>query len=91
MPCEPASQLAEQIHRLEHRCGGRDVILTDNPVSDRKQFIDAYREVIARERMKMGMTPTVARFVEDNRPLLDDRRAAFETGEKKLLERWATK
>jgi hypothetical protein len=50
--------------------GGRDVILTDNPVADRARFIEAYREVIARERMKMAMTPKVAEFVENNRPLL---------------------
>jgi len=72
--------------------GGRDVILTDNPVSDRKQFIDAYREVVARECMKMGMTPVVAKFVEDNRPLLlDDKKAAFETGERALLDKWSVK
>lgn len=66
--------------------GGRDVILTDNPVSDRKQFIDAYRDVIARERMKMSMTPKVAEYIENNRPLLaDDRRAALDTGEGKYL------
>lgn len=53
------------------RClGGREAILTDNPVSDRARFIDAYREVIAREKMKMGMTPAVAEFVENNRPVL---------------------
>lgn len=73
--------------------GGRDTILTDNPVSDRKQFIDAYREVVARERMKMGMTPTVAKFVEDNRPLmLDDKQSAFDTGERAaLLDKWSVK
>jgi hypothetical protein len=70
------SAVAETVRLL----GGRDVILTDNPVSDRKQFIDAYRDVIARERMRMGMTPTVARYVEDNRLI------ALDTGEKNYLE-----
>lgn len=52
--------------------GGRDAILTDNPAADRARFLEAYREVIAREKMKMGMTPRVAEFVENNRPLLVD-------------------
>lgn len=71
--------------------GGRDVILTDNPVADRARFIEAYKEIVAKERMKMGMTPTVARFVEDNRPLLNDRRSAFETNERALLDKWSVK
>jgi hypothetical protein len=59
--------------------GGRDVILTDNPTADRARFIDAYREIVAKEKMKMGMTPTVARFVEDKRQALD-------TGEQKYID-----
>lgn len=50
--------------------GGRDAIMTDNPVSDRKQFIDAYREVIARERMKKAMVPEVREFVQEQRAQL---------------------
>ncbi len=50
--------------------GGRDAILTDNPAADRARFLEAYREVIAREKMKMGMTPRVAEFVENSRPVL---------------------
>jgi hypothetical protein len=50
--------------------GGRDAILTDNPAADRARFLEAYREVIAREKMKMGMTPRVAEFVENSRPAL---------------------
>lgn len=71
--------------------GGRDAIMTDNPSADRARFQEGYRDVVARERMKMGMTPTVARFVEDNRPLLEDRRSAFETGERALLDKWSVK
>lgn len=72
--------------------GGRDAIMTDNPSADRARFQDGYREVIAKERMKMGMTPTVARYVEDNQALLlEDRRSAFDTGEKKLLDKWSVK
>jgi hypothetical protein len=50
--------------------GGRDAILTDNPAADRARFLEAYREVIASEKMKMGMTPRVAEFVENSRPAL---------------------
>jgi hypothetical protein len=50
--------------------GGRDAILTDNPAADRARFLEAYREVTAREKMKMGMTPRVAEFVESSRPAL---------------------
>ena len=68
--------------------GGRDIILTDNPVADRARFIEAYREVVARERMKMAMTPRVAQFIEQSQNLLeDDRRAALETGEKIEINR----
>ena len=81
------SAVAETVKLL----GGRDVILTDNPVADRARFIEAYKEIVAREKKVMGMTPVVARFVEDNRPLLDDKRAAFDTGEKRLLEKWSVK
>ena len=43
--------------------GGRDVIITDNPVSDRARFIEAYREVVARERTKAAMLPDVQEYV----------------------------
>lgn len=44
--------------------GGRDAILTNNPTADRARFIEAYREVVAREKMKMGMVPAVSSYVE---------------------------
>jgi hypothetical protein len=44
--------------------GGREVLLTDNPVADRARFIEAYREVVARERMRAGMIPEVRQYVE---------------------------
>ncbi len=67
--------------------GGRDVLMTDNPAADRARFIEAYREVVTRERMKMAMSPRVAQFVEDSRPLLmDDRRSAFETDEGRQIQ-----
>ncbi len=44
--------------------GGRDIILTDNPTADRARFIEAYREVVARERTKTAMLPAVKNYVE---------------------------
>jgi len=44
--------------------GGRDIILTDNATSDRARFVDAYREVVARERMKTAMLPEVKQYVD---------------------------
>jgi len=68
--------------------GGRDIILTDNPVADRARFIEAYREVVARERMKMAMTPRVSQFIEQSQHLLeDDQRAALDTGESAELSK----
>lgn len=54
------SAVAETVRLL----GGRDVILTNNAVSDRARFIEAYREVVARERMRTAMLPEVRLFVE---------------------------
>ena len=45
--------------------GGRDIIITDNPTADRVRFIDAYREIVARERKKVAMLPTVRSYIED--------------------------
>lgn len=50
--------------------GGRNVILTDNPVADRARFIPAYQEVIARERMRTAMLPEVRKYVEEKQRLL---------------------
>lgn len=47
--------------------GGRDVILTDNPTADRARFIEAYREVVARERMKTAMLPSVKSYIADKK------------------------
>jgi hypothetical protein len=44
--------------------GGRDIILTDNPTADRARFIEAYREVVARERTKTAMLPKVKQYIE---------------------------
>ena len=52
--------------------GGRDIIITDNPTADRARFIDAYREIVARERRKAAMVPDVkAYLVETKHNLMD--------------------
>lgn len=45
--------------------GGREVIITDNPAADRARFIEAYREVVAKQRKMQGMIPKVRAFIED--------------------------
>jgi len=50
--------------------GGRDVIITDNPTADRARFIDAYREIVARERTKNAMLPVVREYVQDKQKSL---------------------
>lgn len=47
--------------------GGRDTIITDNPTADRARFIDAYREIVARERTKTAMLPEVRGYIEQKR------------------------
>lgn len=54
------SAVAETVRLL----GGREVILTDNPTADRARFIDAYREVVSRERTKSAMLPAVKNYVQ---------------------------
>jgi hypothetical protein len=44
--------------------GGRDMLLTDNPTADRARFIEAYREIVARERKKAGMLPQVRAYID---------------------------
>lgn len=43
--------------------GGRDILMTENPAADRKQFIDAYRERVALEGRKFIMPPRIKEFV----------------------------
>ena len=52
--------------------GGREAIITDNPTADRARFIEAYREVVAKQRKLQSMIPQVRNFVEANRPALLD-------------------
>ncbi len=53
------------ITEVVDRLGGRDAVITDNPVADRARFTDAYKEIVLRERGKIGMTPNVKRFVNE--------------------------
>lgn len=74
--------VAEVVKQL----GGRDALLTDNPASDRKQFVDAYRERLQIEIRKIGMTPDVADYVREQALLMDDRRAAIEQERRAALD-----
>jgi hypothetical protein len=68
--------------------GGLDAILTDNPVADRARFIQAYDEVLEREQSIVGAVPEVRKFIQENAGrFLEDRRAAFETGESEEIKR----
>ena len=50
--------------------GGRAVIITDNPTADRARFIDAYREIVSRERKKSAMLPEVKGYIAQNQAAL---------------------
>ena len=52
--------------------GGRDGLLTDNPVADRARFVDAYREVISREVRNAGMMPSARAYIENRQKALGD-------------------
>lgn len=73
--------VAETVRRL----GGLDVVMTGNPVPDRARFIDGYNEVLAQERMRLGMQPEVREFVAEQSALAEERRAALETGEREHI------
>ena len=62
--------------------GGRDALLTDNPTADRARFIDAYNEIIGREKKRAIMHSDVKEFVDTARAAIEDRQSAFETGER---------
>lgn len=74
--------VAEAVRSL----GGRDNLFTDNPASDRARFIDAYREIVMRERKDASHIPEVTAFIAGERDgmagLIEERNAAFDTGEK---------
>lgn len=87
--CCPATFEPVYAHPLVARTvrtlGGLDAILTDNQVADRARFIDAYKEILGREMQIIGMVREVREYIEaeSERLLLEDeRRAAFDTGER---------
>lgn len=45
--------------------GGRSAIITDNMMSDRARFIDAYREIVGREKKKFNMHPDTKLYLEE--------------------------
>ena len=63
--------------------GGRALLLTDNSVSDRARFVQAYDEIVGREKKRAIMHHEVKEFVNETRALLEDRRAALDTGEQR--------
>lgn len=67
--------------------GGRDVILTENPTADRARFIEAYREVVSRERTKAAMPPEVKEYIEERRNRMLDAGSHI----KMLSDKWTTK
>lgn len=44
--------------------GGRNAILTDNPMADRARFIDGFKEIMGREKKKLIMHPETKVFIE---------------------------
>ncbi len=92
--CKPTTFEASYAHpivaRTVHLLGGLDAILSDNPVADRARFIQAYQEVLLRERTVIGMIPEVAQYVDEQRLVFEEeRRAAFDTGEAKAIKQLA--
>lgn len=85
--CSPVSFEPVYAHPLVaktvHMLGGLDAILTDNPTADRARFVDAYNEILERERSKIGMVPEVREYVN---ALTDERRAALDTGEEAEIQ-----
>ena len=71
------------VERTVQLLGGRSLLLTDNSVSDRARFIQAYDEIVGREKKRAIMHHEVKEFVDETRALLEDRRSAFETGERR--------
>jgi hypothetical protein len=67
--------------------GGRDVVLTENEVADRARFIEAYKEIVKRERMRLAMLPSVAAYIETVKPVQIGAGSAV----KQLSERLGTK
>lgn len=49
--------------------GGRDKLFTDNPAADRKQFIDAYRERVAKEGQKIIMPGKVRDHIQSTQAI----------------------
>lgn len=89
--CRPTTFDASYAHpmvaRTVHLLGGLDAILSDNPVADRARFVQAYSELLERESSVVGMVPDVRQFVqEQSTALLEERSAAFETGERQQLD-----
>lgn len=90
--CKPTifdpSYAHPMVARAVHRMGGLDAALTDNPVADRARFIQAYTELLEKEMAIIGAVPEVRGYIESQSiALLEERNAAFETGERSDMRR----
>jgi len=56
----------ELVERTVRLLGGREALMTGNPAADRKQFIDAYREIVDRELERLSLLPEVQKFLEQH-------------------------
>jgi hypothetical protein len=71
------------VERTVQLLGGRSLLLTDNAAADRARFIQAYDEIVGREKRRAIMHREVKEFVDDTRALLEDKKSAFDTGERR--------
>lgn len=83
--CKPTNFESVYEHPLVEKTvrllGGLDAVMTDNPAADRARFLQAYQEILERERAIVGMVPEVKQFVQE------ERQAALDTGEQKEIAR----
>lgn len=89
--CKPTTFEPSYNHPMVARTvkllGGLDAILSENPVADRARFVQAYTELLAREMSVVGMVPDVREYItEQSQRLLEDRQAAFDTGEREAVK-----
>lgn len=67
------------------RLGWPERFYSDNIGVDRGRFIKTYENELDRRTQQSVLLPAVREFVDNQRALEDDRRAAFETGEQKHI------
>lgn len=75
------------IGEVAKRLGWPDRFWSDNIGVDRGRYIKTYENEVERLTQKATLLPSVREFVSSAAMLEDDRRAAFETGESKSVQR----